>query len=216
MKINSLIYELLKLFGALFVGWVIWLIIFSMAAPADAENIEPFRGAIALFGAVTGLIVSLVMKFNSINNLKQKARSSFNSINILIKRSDSLLEKANKVADKYMKHESDVLVGIAKERKPVSLPAGRRITSASQFQAALENYPDLKANESIMELLRQIRESENAVANAKIGYNEIVEKYNTSIHTFPGVIIKAIARYKDESFFEETVNDIISDEELGI
>ena len=66
-----------------------------------------------------------------------------------------------------------------------------------------------------MELLRQIRESENSISNAKIAFNDFVAAYNTMIHNFPFSLVRGICKFKDEEYYEE-VDDIISDEELGI
>ena len=78
----------------------------------------------------------------------------------------------------------------------------------------IENYPELKANESIMKLLSQIEQNENQTANSKMIYNENVTNYNTLINNFPVAVFKNIFNLKNIKYFEE--EDIISDEELGI
>ena len=107
-----------------------------------------------------------------------------------------------------MKYESYVQKSVAYARK------SKVILNSKQFGGMLENYPELKANESIMELLRQIRESENAIANEKMTYNDYVSLYNTLIHSFPLMLISFITRFKDLEFYSEEDSSIPSDEEL--
>ena len=67
-----------------------------------------------------------------------------------------------------------------------------------------------------MNLLEQIRESENAFAQSKLQYNADVENYNTMIHTFPNNLFSKICRFKDVEFYDESKENEISDDELGI
>ena len=213
---NSITMGILKLLLWFVVGCVFWVIIFSVIGPEEAESVvEPFPYAIPICSVITTILISFIYDFNKANKLKQMVKAESSNIKVLKKRSTVLLEKANKVSDKYMTHEKSTHVGVAKERKNASVPFNKKIKSASQFQTAIEKYPDLKANDSIMELLRQIRESENAISNAKITYNDLVASYNTMIHNFPFSVVKGLFKFSDEEYYEE-VDDIISDEELGI
>ncbi len=209
---NSLAIEILKLFAWIVCAWIFWVFIFSVFTPSSVEEVvEPFNGASLVFGFLTGVIITFVLKLNNVSSLKQKANAVKSNIKVLNKRSETLLTKANKVADKYMKHESHVQKSVAYARK------SKVILNSKQFGGMLENYPELKANESIMELLRQIRESENVIANEKMTYNDYVSLYNTLIHSFPLMLISFITRFKDLEFYsEEDSSSIPSDEELGL
>ena len=209
---NSLAIEILKLFAWIVCAWIFWVFIFSVFTPSSVEEVvEPFNGASLVFGFLTGVIITFVLKLNNVSSLKQKANAVKSNIEVLNKRSETLLTKANKVADKYMNHESHVQKSVAYARK------SKVILNSKQFGGMLENYPELKANESIMELLKQIRESENVIANEKMTYNDYVSLYNTLIHSFPLTLISFITRFKDLEFYsEEDSSGIPSDEELGI
>ena len=209
---NSLAIEILKLFAWIVCAWIFWVFIFSVFTPSSVEEVvEPFNGASLVFGFLTGVIISFVLKLNNVSSLKQKANAVKSNVEVLNKRSETLLTKANKVADKYMNHESHVQKSVAYARK------SKVILNSKQFGGMLENYPELKANESIMELLKQIRESENVIANEKMTYNDYVSLYNTLIHSFPLTLISFITRFKDLEFYsEEDSSGIPSDEELGI
>ena len=222
MKKSNTFLELLKLLGSCLAGCFLWLIIFSIALEPDADGAtsEPFPGAICVLGVLTALIVMFILNYNRIQNAYQKTKSSFSNIGIFKERSERLLVKANKVADKYMAHEENVQVEVSKNRTQKGSAAAsklsRVIRNSEEFQIALENYPDLKANESIMELLNQIRDSENGFAQAKLNYNAFVECYNTLIHTFPNNMIRGIFKFKDAEFYNDEADTEISDEALGI
>lgn len=213
MKKPNVLIEMLKLMGALVLGWFLWVLIFAFLPGDSVEASEPFPGAVVVFGVLTGLIVVLGIKYNGMQRAYQNTKAAFSNINIYEEKAERLLDKANRVADKYMVYEECVQTGIAKERSNKKTS----IRSAHQFQTALENYPDLKANSSIMELLRQIRECENALMHQKVAYNMSVEEYNALIHSFPTTILRVIFRFKDAEFYTKTDDaDMISDEELGI
>lgn len=216
MKKPNTALEILKILAAIICGWFLWVCIFSAATPEEADSmIEPFNGACVIFGILTGILVTIILKYNMLHQSLQKVAADASNIQVVVKRGEILLDKANRVADKYMGHEEKVYVSIAHERAPSRMPKGKRIKNASQFQSALENYPELKANENIMELLRQIRESENASANAKIHYNDQVAAYNTLLHSFPANLISRFLGFRDAEFYQE-VDDVISDEALGL
>ena len=205
MKEKNVTVEILKVLGWTVCGWILWLIIFAIFTPKE-EEISDFLNKVSLIlGLLTGIIITAIIKYNKLNRLKQIILESKSNIKILSKKNTTLLEKANKVADKYMKHEKETQTKISENRV---------VKSSSQFQMMIENYPDLKANDSIMKLLNQIEQNENQTANSKIIYNENVTNYNTLINNFPVAPFKNIFKLKDIEYFEE--EDIISDEELGI
>lgn len=214
MKKENIALQILKILGTYLAGCLLWLLIFSTFMPADetGATTEPFQGAICVFGIITATIVLLIVNYNSMQRAFQKTRAAFSNIKVFRERTERLLEKANKVADKYMGHEKDIQVGVAEKRTKKS----KIIRNAEQFQIELENYPDLKANESIMELLSQIRDTENAYAQSKINYNTYAEYYNTLIHSFPNSILRKLFKFNDVEFYSDIEEKEITDEELGI
>lgn len=206
MKEKNIIIEIIKILGWMICGWILWLFIFAVFTKEN-EEISDFLNKVSLIlGLLTGIIITIIIKYNKLNHLKQIILESKSNIKILSKKNITLLEKANKVADKYMNHEKETQTKISENRS---------VKTSSEFQMILENYPELKANESIMKLLNQIEQNENQTANSKIIYNENVTNYNTLINNFPVAMFKNLFKLKDIEYFEEE-NDIISDEELGI
>ena len=215
MKKKNLIVELLKLIGVAIVGWFLWVVIFSAAISAESDvTVEPFPGASMVFGVITALVVLFIMEINSVNLLKQRVLQTLNNITIANKRSDTLLDKANKVTEKYMTFESKVISDIASAIKPEK-SSSRKIKNSSAFEQRINEFPELKSNQSIMELLKQLRESENVVANFKLEHNDFVTRYNYNINSLPISVFKGIFKMKEFSFYSDD-NDLISDEDLGI
>lgn len=214
MKRDNAALQILKILATYLAGCLLWLLIFSMSMPPDADGAttEPFPGAICILGIATATMIVFVFNYNAMQKALQKTRSMASNIDVFKDRTERLLEKANKVADKYMSHERSVQIGVAEIR------AGRTrvIRSSRQFQREIEeNYPDLKANESIMELLAQIKDTENGYAQSKINYNASVEEYNALIHSFPNNLLRKVFKFEDAAFYNSE-DDEITDEELGI
>ena len=215
MKKKNLILELLKLLGVAIIGWFLWVIIFSFTTSTESDvMVEPFTGASMVFGLVTALVVLFIIELNSVNLLKQRVLQTLNNITIANKRSDNLLDKANKVTEKYMTFESKVISDIASAIKPEK-SSSRKIKNSSAFEQRINEFPELKSNQSIMELLKQLRESENVVANFKLEHNDFVTRYNYNINSLPISVFKGIFKMKEFSFYSDE-NDLIFDEDLGI
>ncbi len=214
MKKENIGLKILKILGTYLAGCLLWLLIFTIFLPADETGAtsEPFQGAIGFFGIITATVVLLIVNYNAMQQAYQKTKSSFSNIKVFKEKNASLLEKANKVAEKYMTHEEKVQVGVADKRTK----RPRFIRNAEQFQVELENYPDLKANQSIMTLLEQIRETESIYAQSKVNYNAYVEYYNTLIHSFPNSIFRKLFKFNDVEFYNDEEENVITDEELGI
>lgn len=222
MKKPNVMMEILKLLGCVVLGWFLWVCIFSMLSPQEAEDmVEPFNGASTIFGILTGLVIALGLKFNALHRMKQRISALKSNIRIVEERGGKLLDKANRVVDKYIVHEERVQIKVAYARADQNAGADSKsrtlVKNATEFKNAVESYPELKANESIMELLKQIQDCENTIASVKMDYNANVENYNANIHSFPAVFFRRIAGFKDMDYLESGQDDdLVSDEALGI
>ena len=218
MKKENILLKLLKLIGCVILGWFLWVIIISIVNPTEIQaEIDKHNSISMILGIISGIILNVILIFNKISRTKQKITESKSNIDVTNKRSLVLYEKANKVVDKYITHEGTVLTGIAEAKGKAIGPKNSKIKKASDFQNMIEQYPDLKANQNILVLLDQLKESENIIANFKITFNQMVSYYNSEINSFPAVIFKGLWKFKDEDFFKEEIyQDIVSDDELGI
>ena len=147
MKKPNVLIGLLQLIGAIILGWILWLFIFAAIIPEE-QDISNFQSGISiLLGAVTGILVLMIIKYNGAHRTQQTARKAFSDIKVYEEKTDRLLGKANRVSDKYMKHEKKVYTQIEEAR---SQGKGMvvKIRNGSEFQQAIEKFPELRSNEN--------------------------------------------------------------------
>jgi hypothetical protein len=216
MKKQSLIINLLKLFGIMALSWIFWLIIFAAFTSSDSGELDDFYGRLSLpLGLLMSLIIYLGLAFNDISKRKQRIQSSKSNIDIANERQLSLLDKANRVADKYMSHEKEVFKAASPAKS--ELKKSFLIKNSEQFSHLVLAYPDLKANENIAILLEQLRETENTIANFKVNYNTEVELYNGMISSFPTNLFRRLLKLTYADYYDkQLLPKEISDDLLGI
>ena len=206
---NSLLLQLLKLFGAYIVSQL--LIVFIFAAAVSGDEIPEKYDLPIIIAILLAFAVNMVIDFNAIARLKSTIAKSKSDIAAVTETGAALIDKAERVADKYRKSETDVYSEFAEAR------SGKRIRSGNDFKAVMEAYPELKSNEHTQKLLNQIEQTENAKLKARMTYSEAAAKYNAKIHSFPIVILRRAMKWEDEVITAGIPKeDIVSDEELGI
>lgn len=152
-----------------------------------------------------------IRSYNKVQNLKLRIPKLQADIRSVKKMRSSLIGKANKVVDKYIVHESNVMSNIAKSRT-FSID---KVETASDFRTIIEDYPDLKANGSITKLLEQLENAEMKLLKYRTDYSTAVFQYNTKIHTFPFSLVRGMFKL-DDILIEDDEEEVVSDEELGI
>lgn len=208
---NNLLVQLLKLIGAFVIAWLLVVIIFAVATTGD-EIPEKYNGLMALLAVVIAFAATIIIDFNAISRLKsmiQKTKADIESVN---ETANTLIDKAERVADKYRSDETAVFKGFADARK-----GNKKIRTSQDFKAVMEAYPELQANVHTQKLLNQIETTENAKLNAKLNYTNAVAQYNAKIHSFPVVMLRRICKWEDvDAEFGLQKDELVSDEELGI
>src|SRR3989337_229422 len=77
------------------------------------------------------------------------------------------------------------------------------VTSAlSRLLVVVEKYPDLKANQNFLDLQSQLEGTENRIAVERKRFNDVVNTYNSSVRTFPGVLVAKITGFERKGYFE--------------
>jgi len=183
---------------------------FAMAV--QEEDITIYNNYIFICTIALAFIASMVTSYNNIQKIKSKLPKLEADIKSVKKMRNSLLEKANKVEDKYLSHESSIMVQVANSRTNI-----KRVKNFMDFKTIVEAYPDLKSNTGIIKLLEQLENIEERLLKIRLEYTEKTAKYNEIIHTFPIVIFRKLLKLeeyeiKDDDYEEE----LVTDEELGI
>ncbi len=154
------------------------------------------------------LIAWSVSIYNKLVALRNRFKNAFAQIDVQLKRRYDLIPNLVEVAKNYMKHERETLEAVIQARnqaqqaekqaaaQPDDPNAIRNLMGAEQVLtgslgrlfALSENYPDLKANQNMMQLTEELTSTENKIAFARQAFNDSVMNYNTYRKQFPNTI----------------------------
>lgn len=152
-----------------------------------------------------------VVIYNSIVMLKNNMDKTWSNIDVLLKQRYDEIPKLVGVCEGYMKHERETLEAVIKARSMTGgavtdlekINAQNAITSAlKSLFAVVENYPDLKANESFRRLGARITELEDQIADRREIYNESVNLYNIRIEQFPDILLARLMNFTRKTLWE--------------
>lgn len=173
------------------------------------------------------LIAFPVSIYNRLVSLRNRFKNAFAQIDVQLKRRYDLIPNLVNVAKQYMSHERETLEAVIQARnqavtteKQVSdqpgdpeamqklMGAEKSLGSAlGRLFALSENYPDLKANQNMMQLTEELTSTENKIAFARQSFNDAVMNYNTAREKFPSVLFAGMLGFKEARLFEIDVED---------
>ncbi len=165
----------------------------------------PLIAVLAAVGAIFGGY------YNSFVSKQQAVDSQWAQVENQYQRRYDLIPNLVAAVKGALKQEQKVFGDIAEARKGY---AGARTTeekvaAANQMESALsrllvivENYPQLKSNENVRDLMVELEGTENRISVERRRYNEEVRAYNTAIRKFPGVVFAGIYGFEKRSYFE--------------
>ncbi len=162
-----------------------------------------------LLGILVLLVVWAVWTYNRLVTGRNRYKNAFAQIDVQLTRRYDLIPNLVKVAERYMSHERDTLEAVIQARNqasgklqevagdPTNSEALRQLSGAEQglsgalgrLFALSENYPDLKANQNMMQLSEELSSTENRVAYARQAFNDAVMQYNILREMFPNSLI---------------------------
>ncbi|MHB1661197.1 MAG: LemA family protein [bacterium] len=157
------------------------------------------------------LIVVAVSLYNSLVSKRNAVQYAFASIDALLKKRFDLIPNLVSAVKEYMNYEKNLLDKLTKLRtqfKPGAMTPGEldKLDSESGYIikgifATAENYPDLKANENMLQLQAALNEVEEQISAARRAYNAAVMEYNNAVMQFPSSLIAGAYNFKySESF----------------
>jgi LemA protein len=157
----------------------------------------------------------LAMTFNRLVAMRNRMRGAWADVDTLLKRRADLIPNLVQSVRGYMDHEEGTLTRVTEARaRAASAGSGPENAAARaeaenaltaglrQLFAVAESYPDLKANQNVLDLQHQLGETENDIASARRYYNAVVRDFNTLRETFPNVLIAAPFGFRPGEFFE--------------
>ncbi len=171
---------------------------------------------IIIIVVVVLLVLYVISTYNSLTRAKNKARTNWAQIDVVLKRRADLIPNLVEIVKGYAKHEKEALESVIKARNTyvsASLPeeqmkaAGEFTKALNKIMALSEAYPDLKANDNFMELQAELMETEDKITYARQFYNDSVYSYQNKLEMFPSNIIARIFGFEEYGFFEVDEND---------
>lgn len=169
----------------------------------------------AVLGIVLAVIVILAVwmgaSYNGFVRLRNKSEEAFSAMDVSLKKRYDLIPNLVETVKGYAKHESGTLEAViaARNKAAGAATAEQRIAGDSALNGALrslyavaEGYPELKANTNFNELMGQLSRVEEEIAGSRRYYNGVVNKYNTKVEMFPGVILANLFGFRRKPLYE--------------
>ena len=168
------------------------------------------------------LALFAIGQYNSLVTLRNRYKNSFSQIDVQLKRRYDLIPNLVETAKAYLKHERETLEAVISARNaaysagakaaanPGNPQAMKELMGAEaglsgalgRLFAVAEAYPDLKANQTMLQLSEELTSTENKVSFARQAYNDAVMAYNTRREVFPSNIIAGMFNFAAAELFE--------------
>lgn len=156
------------------------------------------------------IIVFLVSLYNRLVKLRNRRENAFADIDVQLKQRHDLVPQLVETVKGYATHEKELLLRITEARSTAmqaktideKIQAENNLASGLQgLKIAVENYPDLKANQNFLQLQEELSDIENKLAAARRFFNAATTEYNTSVESFPSNVIAGSFGFKRETLF---------------
>jgi LemA protein len=175
-----------------------------------------------LLGIIVLLAFYAIGVYNGLVTLRNRYKNAFAQIDVQLKRRYDLIPNLVETAKGYIKHERETLEAVVAARGAAvsagqkaaadpSAPGAVKALAGAESQltgalgrlfAVVESYPDLKANQNMMQLSEELTSTENKVSFARQAYNDSVMQYNTTREQFPAVMVANMFGFLAADLFE--------------
>lgn len=172
---------------------------------------------------ILGLVVLIALYgigiYNQLVTLKNRYENAFSQIEVQLKRRYDLIPNLVETAKGYIKHERETLEAVTQARNlasaglknaashPGETAAMQQLSGAEgaltqalgRLFAVAESYPDLKANQNMMQLSEELTSTENKVAFSRQAYNDSIMSFNTYRQSFPPIIFASLFGFASDA-----------------
>jgi len=162
---------------------------------------------IVTLAILAALLIYVVSIYNKLVALKNRYENGFAQIEVQLKRRYDLIPNLLETAKAYLKHERETLEAVVRARnsalagleaaakdpgnaaamKELAKSEGMLSGALGKLNVVVESYPDLKANQNMMQFSEELTATENKVAFARQAFNDFVTEYNSYRQSFPPV-----------------------------
>lgn len=177
---------------------------------------------LVVVGAVVLLALFAIGAYNGLVTLRNRYKNAYSQIDVQLKRRYDLIPNLVETAKGYIKHERETLEAVIAARNsaqsagsqaaanPGDPQAMRTLSGAEsgltgalgRLFAVAEAYPDLKANQNMMQLSEELTSTENKISFARQAYNDSVMAYNTKREVFPTNIVAGVFNFAAAELFQ--------------
>src|SRR6478672_12426897 len=170
-------------------------------------------GLLIVIAIVVVVVIAVIGLYNGLVQRRLRIDEAFAQIEVQLKRRHDLIPNLVNAVKGYMGFEQKVLTDVTNARAsavaagaqgPAQQAAAENMLTSTlrSLFAVVENYPDLKANQNVLELQEQLTTTENQISFSRQHYNATVLDYNTSIATIPSNLIAGIGGFTAREFFD--------------
>jgi len=156
-------------------------------------------------------ILWLIIVYNGLIKLKNRAKEAWADIDVQLKRRYNLIPNLVETVKGYAAHERELFEKVTEARTKAM--GAQNVKERAQAEnmltntlktlfAVSENYPELKASQNFLELQRELRDTEDKIQAARRFYNSNVRDLNIRVESFPSNIIAQIFSFKTMELFE--------------
>ena len=188
------------------------------------HNSIPFI-LVAVIAVLVGLALIVLSMgvgiYNKLVTQRNRYKNAFAQIDVQLKRRYDLIPNLVEIAKGYIKHERETLEAVTKARNiayvasqtaasnPGDAASVKNLSAAesglgsalSRLMVVSEQYPDLKANQNMMQLTEELTSTENKISFARQAYNDSVMTYNTDREVFPANILAGMFNFAPAELF---------------
>jgi len=165
---------------------------------------------------LAGIALYLVSAYNSLVRMRNEVDNSWRQIDVQLKRRHDLIPNLVEAVKGYMQFERDTLTQVVEARaRAVAAPdQASRVAAENQLTAGLgrllavmENYPQLKSDQNVLQLQEQLTTTENQISFSRQAYNDAVLGLNNRIETFPSNFIANNFGFKPAEYFKAAAEE---------
>lgn len=163
---------------------------------------------------IVGILLIGILLYNGLVQKRTRTQEAWSQIDVELKRRHDLIPNLVETVKGYAAHESSTFEAVTNARAgavtagatgdPAKVAAAENMLSSTlrSLFAVSENYPQLRAVESFMQLQEQLTATEDKLEFARRFYNTSARDFNISLQTFPGSLIAGTFGFKAVAFFE--------------
>jgi len=179
-------------------------------------------GVIITWAVPLVLIIFLISIYNKLVAYRNRFKNAFSQIDVQLQRRHDLIPNLVETAKTYLKHEKETLENVTAARNQavsaqkaaaadptdgalvgkLSQAEGMLSGALGRLFAVSEDYPDLKADGTMRDLMESLESTENKVSFARQAFNDAVMHYQTLKESFPNNLVANVAGFKDTAMFE--------------